>query len=92
MLSKIWAKIWAFLWPPIDPNPIEPGVTPVVDGPFRIGTFDVSETNLRQSNRVPPHQRYRAMSAEQRWSVYSSFRPPAEPAAAGPSRERRRAS
>jgi hypothetical protein len=92
MLSKIWAKIWAFLWPPIDPNPIEPGVTPVVDGPFRIGTFDVSESSPRQSNRVPPHQRYRAMSAQERWSVYSSFRPPAETEAAGSAPARRRAS
>ena len=92
MLSKIWAKIWAFLWPPIDRSPTEPAATPVVDGPFRIGTFDVSEINLRQSNRVPPHQRYRAMSAEQRWGVYQSFRPPAEAANADASRARRRAS
>lgn len=90
MLSKIWSKMWAFLWPPIDHNPIEPGVTQVVDGPFRIGTFDVSETSPRHDDRVPPHQRYRAMSAEQRWGVYSSFRPSAEAANAGASRARRR--
>jgi hypothetical protein len=90
MLSKIWSKMWAFLWPPIDHNPIEPGVTQVVDGPFRIGTFDVSETSPRHDDRVPPHQRYRAMSAEQRWGVYSSSRPSAEAANAGASRARRR--
>lgn len=92
MLSKIWAKIWAFLWPPIDHSPIEPTITPVMDGPFRIGTFDVSDTSPRPNNRVPPHQRYRAMTAEQRWGVYQSFRTPAEAANAPAPRARRRAS
>jgi hypothetical protein len=67
------AKIWAFIWPPIDRSPIETPMMMVTEAPqtFRV---DDPDSPRRQAPRVPPHQRFQVMTAEQRWSAYSSFR------------------
>ena len=89
------AKIWAFIWPPIDRSPIEPVATPVSETsqPIRFHDHDDLASNSRRAaTRIPPHQRYQVMTADQRWSAYSSLKHSSEANSAVSPHQRLRAS
>jgi hypothetical protein len=39
---------------------------------------DVNESDIQKPRRIPPHQKYRLMSAEDRWRANAGSRPPSE--------------
>jgi hypothetical protein len=65
-------KMWLFLWPPIERGPFPDEIAPTADGPNFYSYEPGAE--IRTMTRVPPHQRFRAMSSDERGSVWASYR------------------